>query len=151
MKLLLDSNVVIDYLAMREPYFDSAFKLFMLGKLGEMELWISTAQANDVIYILSNGGKPSLSEKLKRDLRKFREGVRLCSLSEADFDAAIDSAWLDIEDAYVYQCALKIKADAIITRNKKDFERSSISVFDCDDLFLYLQQEKGFEYSFIDW
>ena len=35
------------------------------------------------------------------------------------------------------------QADAIITRNKRDFERSSINVFDCDELFAYLKQEKN--------
>ena len=43
----------------------------------------------------------------------------------------------------------QIKADAIITRNQKDFARSSIKVFDCDELFAYLEKEKGLVYDFI--
>lgn len=69
---------------------------------------------------------------------------------EAEFDQALDSPWLDAEDACIHLCALKIKADAIITSNKKDFERSSIKVFDCDGLFAYLKQEKNLDYSFVD-
>ena len=75
--------------------------------------------------------------------------MRVYSLTEADVDAALDSAWDDFEDACVYQCARKIKADAIITRNQKDFARSSIRVFDCDELFAYLEKEKGLVYDFI--
>ncbi len=52
----------------------------------------------------------------------------------------------DFEDACVYQCARKIRADAIITRNKKDFEKSSIKVFDCEEWFSYLAQSKGLTY-----
>ena len=51
-----------------------------------------------------------------------------------------------LRDACVYQCALKLKADAIITRNRKDFEKSSIRVLDCEELFDYLAEEKGLVY-----
>ena len=43
-----------------------------------------------------------------------------------------------------------MKADAIITRNKKDFEQARIPVMDCDELFAWLEQEKGLVYDFID-
>lgn len=150
MKLFVDSNIVIDFLVMREPHYYSALKLFMLGKLGVVELWFSTAQAYDVYYVLSEGGKPSLTRQFKSDFKKLREALRLCSLSETDFDSALDSPWEDFEDACVYQCALKIKADAIITRNKKDFLRSSLNVFTCDEFFDYLRTEKDLTFEFID-
>ena len=47
--------------------------------------------------------------------------------------------------------SLKLKADAIIARNQKDFEKSSIKVFDCDELFAYLAEEKGLVYEEIPW
>ena len=68
--------------------------------------------------------------------------ARICPSTEADVDAALDSAWDDFEDACVYQCARRLKADAIITRNQKDFARSSIKVFDCDELFAYLEKRR---------
>ena len=45
MRLMLDSNIVIDYIKMREPFYASARKLVMLGFLAEHELWFSSAQA----------------------------------------------------------------------------------------------------------
>ena len=45
----------------------------------------------------------------------------------------------------------QVEADAIITRNQKDFEKSTIKVFDCDELFAYLAEEKGFTYEEIPW
>lgn len=77
--------------------------------------------------------------------------MRICGVNEVEFDTALDSSWVDLEDACVYQCALKLKADAIITRNQKDFEKSSIKVFDCDELFAYLAEEKGLTYEEIPW
>lgn len=149
MRLMLDSNIIIDYLKTREPFCESARMLLLLGRLGEFQLWMSTAQINDIFYISTEGGKLSLAPGIGHSLKKLRRGVRACSLSEAQLDAALDSTWADLEDACVYQCALEIKADAIITRNQKDFEKSSIRVFDCDQFFEYLAKEKGLTYEMI--
>ena len=151
MRLMLDSSIVIDYLKTRDPFYAGARKLILLGFLAEHELWFSSAQANDVFYTLTGGGKPSLAVQLKRDLKELRRGVRICGVNEVEFDTALDSSWVDLEDACVYQCALKLKADAIITRNQKDFDKSSIKVFDCDELFAYLAEEKGLTYEEIPW
>ena len=99
----------------------------------------------------TGGGKPALAVQLKRDLKKLRQGVRICGVNEVEFDAALDSSWSDLEGSCVHQCALKLKADAIIARNQKDFEKSSIKVFDCDELFAYLAEEKGLVYEEIPW
>ena len=53
-KLLLDTNVVIDYLNEREPYYEKARLLMIGGRVGEFELWISSSQVTDLVYILSN-------------------------------------------------------------------------------------------------
>lgn len=91
------------------------------------------------------------SSSVKKVIRRARSFLHVCSLTEADVDAALDSAWNDFEDACVYQCSLRLKADAIITRNKRGFEKSSIKVFDCDELFAYLAEEKGLTYDEIPW
>lgn len=151
MKLIVDTNIIIDHVKDRGPFGSSAQKLMMLGFLHELELWMSSSQITDAFYLLSDGGKPSLASKVKSGLKGVRAAVRVCSFSEADVDAALDSTWVDFEDACVYQCALRLKADAIITRNQKDFEKSSIKVFDCDELFAYLAEEKGLTYEEIPW
>ena len=91
MKLLLDSNVIIDYLACREPFYCSAEKLMLLGKTGDHELWVSTAQANDIFYILTDG-KKSNAKILKVKLRKLASIVRFCGVSEIAFLNVLDSA-----------------------------------------------------------
>ncbi|CVH80236.1 type II toxin-antitoxin system VapC family toxin [Rubneribacter badeniensis] len=149
MRLLVDTNIVLDYLDERPSFFQSARKLMILGFLHELELWMSASQATDLFYLLTNGGRASEAGEVKKSMRQARQFIRICSLTESDVDAALDSSWDDFEDACVYQCALRLKADAIITRNQKDFERSSIKVFDCDELFAYLEEEKGLAYDFI--
>ena len=59
-KLLLDTNIVIDYLNEREPYYEKARLLMIAGRVGEFDLWMSSSQITDLIYILSEGGAQSL-------------------------------------------------------------------------------------------
>ena len=99
MRLMLDSSIVIDYLKTRDPFYAGARKLILLGFLAVHELWFSSAQANDVFYTLTGGGKPSLAVQLKRDLKELRRGVRICGVNEVEFDTALDSSWVDLEDA----------------------------------------------------
>ena len=58
-KLLLDTNVVVDYLNECEPFYEKARLLMIGGRVGEFELWISSSQVTDLVYILSNGGRTS--------------------------------------------------------------------------------------------
>ena len=146
MRLLVDTNIILDYLDEREEFIESARKLMVLGFLHEFELWMSASQVTDLFYLLTNGGRASEAEGVKRSIRQARQFIRVCPLTEANVDAALESTWSDFEDACVYQCAFRLKADAIITRNRKDFEKSSIKVFDCDELFAYLAEEKGLVY-----
>lgn len=132
MKLMLDSNVVIDYLASREPFYKSVEKLMLLGKTGDHELWVSTAQANDIFYVLSNGKKNN-AQIVKDKLIKLSQIVRFCGVGEVAFLSVLNSEWTDLEDACVHAVAQDLGADAIITRNKKDFKNSCLPVYDCDE------------------
>lgn len=146
MKLLVDTNILIDYLRQREPFYAVARKLMIVGYVKEAELWISSSQATDLIYILSDGGQKSKAKQAKRDLKTLRRFINIGSIGEKHFDSAIDSSWSDLEDALIYQAALGIKVDAIITRNKRDFDKSSLRILDCNELFEYLKDEKGLVY-----
>ena len=148
MKIFIDTNIFIDYFAMRMPFYNSAKKLLAVGFLGEYEMWSGASQLTDIFYLLTNAKESErfTSQQAKEELKKLRQYVNICSLTQSDVDNALNSTWNDFEDACIYQCACKIKADAIITRNKKDFEKSSIHVFDCDEWFSYLKETKGISF-----
>ena len=156
MRFLVDSNIVIDLLARREPFCADAELLFLCGAVGEHELWITSAQANDIFYVLSGGAASggtvsggtarSHTREIVKSLRLLRRVVHICGIDEEDFDAALESTFDDFEDACVHQAALKVRADAIITRDAQGFARSSIKVFDCSQLFEWLAAEHGRTY-----
>ena len=143
MKLLLDTNILLDCMMDRQPFAADARKLLILGALGEVDLWMSPSQFTDAFYLLTEGGKPRLAESVKLRLLKVKRLARICTLGE--------SSWPDFEDACLYQCAKKLHAEAIITRNQADFDRSTIPVYDCAEFFAHLKNVHGLVYEEIDW
>jgi predicted nucleic acid-binding protein len=144
--LLLDSNILIDYLAQREPFYGAARKLMILGVLEEARLWISASQINDVFYVVTNGGQASKSTKCQDQLTACRKVINICSVNESDIDAALNAGWQDLEDACVSVCAQKINADFIITRDAKGFKDSPTQALDAQAYFDYLATSKGLTY-----
>lgn len=150
MRLLLDTNILLDHLLERSSFSDKTDLLMSLGAIGEFDLYISVSQITDALYILSSGGKKSRLQAAKEAMAHAREHVHIAALDEADVDAVLDSDWEDLEDACVYQAARGIRADAIITRNLRDFGKSSIPVFDCPGFFDWMKREHGVDYAAID-
>ena len=146
MRLFLDSNVVVDYLARRQPFFEPARKLMTLACLGEFEVCVSTSQVADIVYVLTQGKDEVVSGEVRNSLRALCSFVSFCPLEASGLDQALDSSWSNFEAACVYQVARSAKADVILTRNKKVFEQSKIKVFDCDEFFAWLEKKKGICY-----
>ena len=73
------------------------------------------------------------------------------ALGEYDIENTLESPWSDFEDACLYQCAKRLRVEAIITRNQADFERSTIPVYDCAEFFARLKDAHGLVYEEIDW
>lgn len=145
-KLFLDTNTIIDYLDEREPFYEGARLLMICGRLAELELWMTGSQATDLVYILSEGGKPSRIARVLSRLRALRAFVNVWPTGPNEVDAMLSATWDDPEDALVYDSALRLGTDAIITRDKKGFEQSSLPVMDCDELFRWLEGEFGLTY-----
>lgn len=145
MNILADSNIIIDYLAHRDPFYESARKLMIFSAMGDYNLWVSASQVTDILFVLSRNKKISFEENKSRVLSLF-EKIHICSVDEEDVKAALESPWPDTEDALVHRIALKTNSEAIITRNKKDFSSSFVKVFDCDSFFKWAKETKRIEY-----
>lgn len=145
-KLLLDTNVVIDYLNEREPFYEKARLLMIGGRVGKFELWVSSSQVTDLVYILSNGGRASEMEDTLRRLRGLRTFVNVFPTGDREIDLMLAAAWRDPEDYLLYEIALSLKADAIVTRNQGDFPEGLVPVMDCDGFFAWMRADFGLDY-----
>ena len=147
---MLDTNVVIDFLQQREPFYESSRLLMALGRIGEFELWLLESQFTDLVYILTDGGNKSLVSSALERLRGLRTFVEVHSSGPEEIDLMLASTWNDPEDALIYEAALQLQADAIITRNRSDFEGCAVKTLDCNELFSYLETSYDLAYDIID-
>lgn len=146
MKLLLDTNVVIDYLHEREPFYRKSRLLMAAGRVGEFDLWITSSQVTDLIYILSEGGSRTLLPRVLEQLRGLRTFVNVHAVGDREVDRMLAASWKDPEDSLIFESALIMKADAVITRNQRDFESSVVKVVDCDEFFAWVRTEFDLDY-----
>ncbi len=123
--LLIDTKIILDLLAKRDPFYDFAAEIFSLADTNKIELYTSSISIINTNYILSK----ILSEKEAREiLRKFRILVKVLSCDEKIIDLGLNSSFKDYEDAVQYFTAIENQMDGILTRNVKDFKSSKIPV-----------------------
>ncbi len=125
MRLFLDTNVVIDVIAGREPFLADSQSIVNLCETGKAEGMVSTLTLCTVAYILRKNLSPGM---LRQKLRDFRNVLRPIDLSMTILDRAIDSPISDFEDAVQFFTAVYSEADCIITRNVKHFPHDNIPV-----------------------
>ena len=136
-KLFLDTNIIIDLLSERQPFYTEAARIFSLADKKEIEVSVSALSFATTNYILLQSKK---SDDAKQILRKLKLIVKVLSLDDKVVELALnDSDFKDFEDGLQYYTALEHGLDAIITRNLKDFKKSRIPVMTADQ---YLQTHK---------
>ena len=124
-KLLVDTNIIIDLLAKREEFYESAAQLFSLADKEKVELYVCSLSFANSHYILSRKLKDS---KVREILRKLKVLVKVISMDSKIIDLALNSDFKDFEDAIQYYAAIESDIDIIITRNLKDFKKSELPV-----------------------
>jgi predicted nucleic acid-binding protein len=123
-KLFLDTNIVIDLLAKREPFYEEAANLFTMADKQQIQLFVSALTFANTNYILLHEMKAG---EAKLILRKLKLIVRVLNLNEKIVELSLnDDDFKDFEDALQYYTALENEADAIITRNLKDFQKAKL-------------------------
>lgn len=147
MNLLVDTNIIVDVLRKRPYDYEASRLLLALGSLHEFELWVSPSQLSDLFYVLTAGGKRHLAESVGEELSDILSFVRVCSFGHDEALSALSCGFDDLEDALVYQAARAVKAEAIITRNQKDFARSPMPVLSSAEFFEWLSAAKNVHYA----
>ena len=123
-RLFLDTNVVMDMLQRREPFFLAAANLFALSAAGKVELFASPMTYATASYLI---GKKDLAS-VKPLLSQLRTLSRVTIADEETIDQALSSSFADYEDGLQHFSALRHHVDYIITRNKDDFSHAQVKV-----------------------
>lgn len=123
MMVLIDTNVVLDVLTKREPYYEFSASLLKLCGI-QITGCIAASQTTDIFYLLRRFGKDAQSAK--DIVKKLTDNLKVLDITEADVQNALTSAMPDYEDSILACCAKRQKVEYIITRNERDFKLSQI-------------------------
>lgn len=118
MKVLLDTNVVIDVALERQQHFEASEQVLSLVEQGQIEGYISASTFSDVYYVIR---KDKGRESALSFLKKISTFCQVATVDENVISAALTANFKDFEDAIQYGTALINKLDAIVTRNPQDF------------------------------
>ena len=136
MKVLLDTNIIIDILSKRDGYKDS-LQVLRFCETDKLDGRVSTTTVTDVMYIMR---KHSTPEVLRQSVQTLLAVADVAAVTKADITRAFSSGMRDFEDAVQAACAKRIKADYIITRNLKDFEGAPVKAISPIELLKLLRR-----------
>lgn len=137
MRLFLDTNVMLDLLGERDPFYISVAKIATLADKRSLQIIVSALSYATISYFLT---KYDGLEKTKVKLRKFKVISEICELDELIIEKGLNSEFSDFEDSLQYYSALRTECDIIITRNGKDFKKSEIPVMSPDEFLISIME-----------
>lgn len=125
MKILLDTNIILDIALERQPFFGESEQVLSLVEQGEVEGYISASTFSDLYYIIRKAkGRDSTLEFL----RYIATFCQVATVDNSVISMALTCNFKDFEDAIQYSTAAINLVDAIVTRNPRDFPVTTPSI-----------------------
>lgn len=137
-RVLVDTDVILDLLLAREPFFPAAAELFLEIQEGHLTGYASSLSFSNLFYLLR---KRMPNPQAIEVLRKLRLLVHALAVDSEVVDRALASPFQDLEDAMQALAAEVGQLDAIVTRNKRDFRGAALPVFSPEELLAALRSQ----------
>lgn len=132
-RLFIDTNVMLDFLGERKPFYEPIAKLATLADIGKIIMVVSPISFATVNCFLAKSESPEIA---KEKLRKFKIISEICKLDEHTIEKGLNSSFRDFEDALQYFSAVDSNCEIVITRNGKDFKKSLIPVMTAEEYLI---------------
>lgn len=139
MRILADTNVIIDALTSREPWNKSAEKIFLMAANQTIEMYITASSATDIYYLIRK--YLHNTETAKSIMGKLFSLTGILDVGANDCIDALASSINDYEDAVVEKVAHRNDMDYIVTRNIKDYQAGDTKIILPDDFVKLLEEE----------
>lgn len=138
-KVLIDTNICLDAIQRRKPYVVNAAKIFEKSENKKFKGFVSAHSFDTLFYILS---KKWSSKRVYKAIGGLRRTIDVARVDKKVIDEAFRLQWSDFEDAIHYQAALAEDCDAIVSRDKNDFENADLQVLSPIEFLDKLSPEK---------
>lgn len=137
-RIFLDTNVMLDFLGEREPFYEPIAKIATLAEKEKLTMVVSPISFTTVNYFLS---KFENSKIAREKLRKLKILSEICVLDEHTVEKGLNSSIEDFEDALQYFSATESECEIIITRNGNDFKQSLLPIMTPDEFLSSLSKK----------
>jgi len=124
-KVFVDTDIVLDVLTKREPFYQYAAYIFSKADKKEIKLAVSSLTFANLNYLLS---KKLGTTNARKKLLQFKTLVEVMSVDNKIIDLALGSSFKDFEDAVQYYCAIENGYPILLTRNLPDYKKANIPV-----------------------
>jgi predicted nucleic acid-binding protein len=135
-RVFVDTDVILDLLLAREPFFAAAARFFLLLQERRIEGFTTPVVFSNLFYILRQGMP---APEAVTALRKLRLLVGILPVDEGTVDTTLASSFVDFEDGLQYYAATASGLDAVVTRNKKDFRSAEIPVLNAEECAQWIE------------
>lgn len=127
MKVLFDTNVILDLLLDREPFVPFAAALLAKAERGELTGCVGATTITTIQYLAT---KVIGAKGARAAISKLLTVLQVAPVNQLVIDAALDSSLTDFEDAVLLEAARAFGADAIVTRDHSGFAAADLPVYD---------------------
>ncbi len=124
-KVFVDTDIVLDLLSNREPFYAHSAHLFSEADKGTMKIYVSALSFSNLNYILS---RQYSADQAKKKLLKFKTLVTVLTVTDKVVELALSSDFKDFEDGLQYFTAIENNLKILLTRNLKDYKTAEITV-----------------------
>lgn len=140
MRILVDTNIIIDALTGREPFREAAEQVFLIAANRTEDMYITASSVTDIYYLVRK--HLHSTEQAKNVMSKLFELFYILDVTSGDCKDALASEIKDYEDAVVACCAYRSQMDYIVTRNIKDYATSKVQAILPEEFINFIQQSE---------
>ena len=139
MKIIFDTNVILDVMLLRSPFYGAATQLISEVERKNIKGYICSTTVTTIYYLISKKKKKKEATQLIKNLLQL---FNVTQVNKSILESALNSKFDDYEDSVLHESALKAGLDGIVTRDRKDFRYSTITIFDPEELLKIITSSK---------
>ncbi|AFY85459.1 type II toxin-antitoxin system VapC family toxin [Oscillatoria acuminata] len=135
MRVLLDTNIILDYFLERDPFMNDAEALFTQIEAKQIEGYMTATTLTDIFYIVS---KSKGTQVAKQVVSKLLDGLHICQVDRLILGSALALELNDFEDAVQIACAIASNLEAVISRDRDGFTQAPMPTYSPSELIKQL-------------
>ena len=126
MKILLDNNIIIDWLAQRPEFYEDALKIVQLAYDRKAIECVTASSMTDMYFVLKKEAKQGVD--IQDALKQMLTLITVLPVTAQDINNALELNWSDFEDAVQYSVAVSNEVDFIISRDSRFTNKPDLDI-----------------------